>query len=192
MSTLAATIAELTLNIYIYAGITVVSVGTIGNLMTILIYSRSPLRSTRTAPYIILLAILGTLFLNGNIIPRTIISLWRQSDTAFGQDIVCRVRSLILWSSVTIFMLLSSWLAIDRYLCSCRQAWMRQWSSKKMLLTVAIGATLFALSINSPYTIYCRLGFNPVSRITFCTITHPTLVQFYVSVPTARQESISK
>jgi hypothetical protein len=113
-TTLTATITEITLNIYIYAGITVLVIGSIGNMLTVLIYSQNPLRSTRTAPYIILLAILNTIFLNGNIIPRSIVSIWRQSDTAFGQDIVCRLRSLILWSSVSISMLLSSWLAIDR------------------------------------------------------------------------------
>ena len=114
MSTPTSTITEITRNIYIYAGITVLIVGSIGNILTVLIYSQNPFRSTRTAPYIIVLAIINTIFLNGNIIPRSIVSIWRQSDTAFGQDILCRLRSLILWSSVSSSMLLSSWLAIDR------------------------------------------------------------------------------
>lgn len=115
MATLAATLNEITYHFYIYAGIFVVVIGTVGNTLTIVIYSQNPLRSTRTAPYTILLAILSTIFLDGNVVPRIIVNIWHQTDTAFGQDIVCRLRSVVLWSCVTIILLVSSALAIDRY-----------------------------------------------------------------------------
>jgi hypothetical protein len=115
MSSLIPTLMEITRNLHIFLGPTVVILGTVGNVLTLLVYSQNPLRSTRTAPYIMLLAVLSTIYLDSNVIPRFFVTIWRQTDTAFGYDIVCRVRSLVLWSCVTVIMLLLSCLAFDRY-----------------------------------------------------------------------------
>ena len=197
MSSLIPTLQEAKRNAYIYLGSTVVILGTVGNLLTLLVYSQHPLRSTRTAPYIMLLAVLSTIFLDCNVVPRVYVTLWRQSDTAFGYDIVCRLRSLILWSCVTVIMLLLPYLAFDRYsyfmvarktnflcfryLCSCRQVSRRAWSTSRVLRNATIAIVAFALLINWPYLIYCRMAFNPILRSTACTIQDPTLLQFYVS-----------
>ena len=197
MSSAIPTLQEINRNVYIYGGPTVVILGTVGNILTLLVFSQNPLRSTRTAPYIMLLAVLSTIYLDCNVIPRFLVTLWRQTDTAFGYDIVCRLRSLILWSCVTVVMLLLPYLAFDRYsyfmvarktsflcfryLCSCRQASRRAWSTSRVLRHATIAIVAFALLINWPYLIYCRMAFNPISRLTGCTIQDPTLLQFYVS-----------
>ena len=196
MSSVIPTLLEINRNAYVYLGTTVVTLGTVGNVLTLLVYSQNPLRATRTAPYIMLLAVMNTIYLDCNVIPRVYVSIWRQSDTAFGYDVLCRVRSVILWSCATVIMLLLPWLAFDRYsdakaalkttssfwryLCSCRQVSRRAWSTSRVRRNGCIAIVSFALLINGPYSIYCRMALNPITQTTICTIQNPILLQFYV------------
>ena len=114
MLSVTFTMKEIILNIYTYVGTIEIVLGTIGNILTLLIYRQDPLRSTRTAPYIMILAVLNTIFLNGNAIPRLIVSVWREYDTTFGSEFVCPLRTTILWTCLTVIMLTLPWLAFDR------------------------------------------------------------------------------
>jgi multisubunit Na+/H+ antiporter MnhB subunit len=114
MSSLINTLNNISLNIYIYVGLVELVVGTVGNVLTIIVFSQAPLRSTRTMPCIIALAVVNIIFLNYALISRAIVAIYGRFDYTFGSNILCAVRYFIPYTSMCIAFLLLSWMAIDR------------------------------------------------------------------------------
>jgi multisubunit Na+/H+ antiporter MnhB subunit len=114
MSSSIDTLNSISLKIPIYVGFTELVVALVGNGLTIIIFRKNPLRSTRTAPCIMILAIMNIIYLTLGLLTRGIASLRNQFDTTFGNDILCRFRSFIAYTCITIIMSLLSWIAFDR------------------------------------------------------------------------------
>jgi hypothetical protein len=114
MSSLSDVLNSISLNIFIYVGLVELVVGTVGNGLTIMVFSRAPLRSTRTVPCIITLAVMNIIFLNYILISRLIAALSGRFDYSFGNNIVCHVRYFIPYTTMSIVFFLLSWIAIDR------------------------------------------------------------------------------
>jgi hypothetical protein len=114
MSSLINTLNNISLNIYIYVGLVELVVGTVGNGLTIIVFSQAPLRSTRAVPCIITLAVVNIIFLNYILISRAIAATNGRFDYTFGSNILCVARYFIPYTSVYIVFLLLSWMAIDR------------------------------------------------------------------------------
>ncbi len=68
-----------------------------------------------------------------------------------------------------------------RYLCSCREASRRAWSTKKVLRNVTIIIFGGAMLINWPYLLFAKNGINPMTGLTTCAIQAPALLQFNVN-----------
>jgi len=114
MSSLINTLNSISLNIYIYVGFFELVIGTVGNALTIIVFSQAPLRSTRTAPCIIAVAVVNMIFLNYALISRAIAATHGQFDYTFGSDILCAVRYFLPYTTMCIAFFLLSWIAIDR------------------------------------------------------------------------------
>ena len=89
-------------------------VGKIGNGLTIMVFSQAPLRSTRTVPCIIALAVVNIIFLNYTLVSRVIAGSHGVFDITFGRNILCATRYFIPYTSMTIVFLILSWISIDR------------------------------------------------------------------------------
>ena len=114
MSSTVTIVREVMLNMYIYVGMIEVTLGTIGNILTMIIFTQNPLRSTRSAPFLIFLSLLNLIYLDLNVFPNIIVNYWGQSDSSFGSDVICILRTWFLWTCITISTLLFSWLVFDR------------------------------------------------------------------------------
>jgi multisubunit Na+/H+ antiporter MnhB subunit len=97
-----------------YVGLVELVVGTVGNGLTIIVFSQAPLRSTRTVPCIIVLAVVNIIFLNYILISRAIAATNGRFDYTFGSNILCAVRYFLPCTTMCMAFLLLSWMAIDR------------------------------------------------------------------------------
>jgi hypothetical protein len=114
MSSLINTLNSISLNIYIYVGLVEVVVGTVGNGLTIIVFSQAPLRSTRTVPCIIAVAVVNIIFSNYVLISRAIVATYGGFDYTFGSNMLCAVRYFLPYTTMCIAFFLLSWIAIDR------------------------------------------------------------------------------
>ena len=114
MSSVADTLDNMNFYIYVYAGLVELVVGTLGNALTILVFCQAPLRSTRTAPTLIVLAILNTIYLDLAVTLRVIAGIRRQTDTTLGIEFICRIFYFALNGSINAALALLSWIAVDR------------------------------------------------------------------------------
>ncbi len=69
-----------------------------------------------------------------------------------------------------------------RYLCSCRQASLRAWSTKKILRNVTILIVLCSILVNCPYLVFARYGIDPTTGKTVCAIQNSILLAFNVNI----------
>ena len=69
----------------------------------------------------------------------------------------------------------------SRYLCSCRQASRRAWSTKKVLRNAIIVISVGTLLIEWPFLLYSKITINPVTGTKACTVQSATLLQFHVT-----------
>ena len=69
----------------------------------------------------------------------------------------------------------------SRYLCSCRQASRRAWSTKKVLRNAIIVISVGTLLIEWPFLLYSKITINPVTGAKACTVQSSTLLQFHVT-----------
>ena len=114
MSTVSATLDNINFYIYVYVGLIELAVGTIGNALTIIAFSQAPLRSTRTAPVLILIAILNTIYLDFAVTLRSIAGTRHQTDSTLGSEFLCRIFYFVLNSSMDAALGLLSLVAVDR------------------------------------------------------------------------------
>jgi len=114
MSSTIDTFNNITLKIIIYVGFTELVAAIVSNGLTIMIFRQDPLRSTRTAPCLMILAIMNMIYLSHSLLTRGIAALHNQFDATFGNDIACRFRSFMPYSCITIILSIFSWIAFDR------------------------------------------------------------------------------
>ena len=114
MSSVTDILDSLNFYIYVYAGLIELVVGTLGNALTIIVFSQAPLRSTRTAPTLIVLAIMNIIYLDFAVTLRVIAGTRRQSDATLGIELLCRIYYFVLNSSTSTVLGLLSWIAIDK------------------------------------------------------------------------------
>lgn len=69
----------------------------------------------------------------------------------------------------------------SRYLCSCRQASRRAWSTKKVLRNAIIVISAGTLLIEWPFLLYSKITINPVTGTKACTVQSTALLQFHVA-----------
>jgi multisubunit Na+/H+ antiporter MnhB subunit len=97
-----------------YVGFVELVVGTVGNVLTIIVFSQAPLRSTRTVPCIIAVAVVNMIFTNYVLISRGTAATYGRFDYTFGSNILCAVRYFLPYTTMCIAFFLLSWIAIDR------------------------------------------------------------------------------
>jgi hypothetical protein len=119
--------------------------GTFGNIMNILIFTRRSLRSHPCSLYFLASSINNLFVLYVATLTRLLSSGWK-IDPSNSNVTLCKLRIFFVYTSIALiqwFMVLAS---IDRYLSSCRNALYRQMSS----LTIArksIGLTILILAL---------------------------------------------
>ena len=114
MSEFINTLNSVALSINVYAGLTQLGAGIVGNLLTIVVLSQAPLRSTRTSVPLMTLAVMNTIFLSTNLVPLVIAGIRHEFDTTFGIQIYCCFRFLIAYTTLMSIVFLLSWIAFDR------------------------------------------------------------------------------
>ena len=114
MSSLIDTLNNVSLNMSIYAGFIEWVAGNVGNGITIILFCGGPLRATRTAPFIMVLATLNIIYLNHSLLPKGISAVNRSFDGTFGNEILCIFRYFVPYSFITLIFSLLCWLAVDR------------------------------------------------------------------------------
>jgi hypothetical protein len=115
MSSIISTLDDINFYIYVYVGLTELVIGTIGNVLTVIVFGQAPLRTARTASTLIVLAILNTIYLDFAVILRVMAGIRRQNDTTFGSDVLCRFFYFLLNGSASAIVALLAWIAFDRY-----------------------------------------------------------------------------
>ena len=115
MSSIISTLDDINFYMYVYIGLTELVIGTIGNALTVIVFSQAPLRTARTASTLIVLAILNTIYLNFAVILRVMAGIRRQNDTTFGSDVLCHFFYCVLNGSASAIVALLAWIAFDRY-----------------------------------------------------------------------------
>jgi hypothetical protein len=113
MATLIDSLNDITLDIFMYAGLIEWVACIIGNGLTLLVFSRAPLYSTRTAPYLMALAAMNLVYLTHGLLTRGIAAANGLFDATFGNDIACRFRYFVPYISITMIFSLLSWMAFD-------------------------------------------------------------------------------
>ena len=101
MSSIISTLDDINFYVYVYVGLTELVIGTIGNALTVILFGQAPLRATRSALTIIVLAILNTIYLDFAITLRVMAGIRRQNDTTFGSDVLCRFFLFVLYGCAT-------------------------------------------------------------------------------------------
>ena len=130
---------------------------------------------------LIVLAILNTIYLDFAVTLYVMASLGHPTDTTFGCDVLCRIYFFVLNTSSNAIVGLLVCIAIDRYLCSCRQASRRAWSTKKVLHTATAAILLCSVLMNVPCLILARsVVIDPATGVTACTIPSVPLRRFFV------------
>lgn len=114
MSSLIDTLNNISLNICIYVGLIEWVAGNVGNGITLILFSQRPLRLTRTAPYLMTLAILNVIYLNHILLTKGIAAANHSFDGTFGSEIVCYFRYFTPYTFITLIFSLLCWLAFDR------------------------------------------------------------------------------
>ena len=114
MSSLIDTLNNVSLNMSIYAGFIEWVAGNAGNGITMILFCDGPLRATRTAPFIMVLATLNIIYLNHSLLPKGISAVNRSFDGTFGNEILCIFRYFVPYSFITLIFSLLCWLAFDR------------------------------------------------------------------------------
>ena len=114
MSSLIDTLNNISFIIYLYVGVVEEVASTVSNGLTIMVFSRAPLRATRTSLSVITLAVMNMLFLSYALISRAIAAAYRQFDFTFGNSILCAARYFIPNTTMSIIFFLLSWIAFDR------------------------------------------------------------------------------
>ena len=137
---LVVTLAILTVQCNRIVPILQMILGTFGNLMNILIFTRRTLRTNPCSFYFMTSSINNLFVLYVVLFTRLLASGW-QLDPSSSSDPLCKLRVFCAYVSTCLtqwFVVLAS---IDRHLCSCSTVRYRQWST----LSIAHRATAFTL-----------------------------------------------
>ena len=201
MDSVVFILTEVNYYFYMIIGFIELLIGTIGNLLVVILFSQQPLRSAPTAPTLITVAVLGTIYLDFITILRFTAGLVHQPNITFDNDIICRLYHFLLNTCANALMLNLSYIAVDRsmflsflntesysfrlsfrYLCSCRSVRLRAWSNKKILRIANISILTGTAVMNSPYLFFSRNIRSPLTGSTICAIISTPLLQFRVKL----------
>ncbi|CAF1006897.1 unnamed protein product [Adineta ricciae] len=128
-SELVETLTSSTIKIHLLLSIVIFMFGFIGNVLNILILAQRTLRSIPCIYFFLISSIANLISILFGLIPR-IISTWQLDFTAT-QDIPCKIRAFVLFTTRTVALWLITLATIDRWLISCNVSFCRQLSSLK-------------------------------------------------------------
>jgi len=141
--------------------------GTFGNIMNILIFTRRSLRKNPCSTYFLALSINNIFVLYVVLLTRLLASGWN-IDPSSTNNIVCKSRLFLTYVSLCLtqwFIVLAS---IDRFLSSCRTIRYRQLSNKTIAKKVTIIIVLFIALIHFHVPIWWSsqyVGSTPICNI---------------------------
>jgi hypothetical protein len=173
---LTQTLANLSLNLNRIVPIIQIILGTFGNIMNILIFTRRSLRNNSCSIYFLALSINNLFVLYVALLTRLLASGW-QIDPSESSNVLCKLRLFFIYIALCQtqwFIVLAS---IDRFLSSCHSVHYRQLSNKSTARKVTI-FTVIVISIahfhmlvwwKSDYvgsTLICNI-FDPIYDIAF-------------------------
>ena len=141
-SELVETLTSSTVKIHLLLSIVIFIFGFIGNVLNILILAQRTLRSIPCIYYFLISSIANLISILFGLIPR-IISTWQLDFTAT-QDIPCKIRAFILFTSRTVALWLITLATIDRWLISSNLSSCRQLSSLKHAHLGSVAITIIS------------------------------------------------
>ncbi|CAF1249866.1 unnamed protein product [Didymodactylos carnosus] len=173
MSTFTTLLNEISRQLTIYAGLFLFTLGTAGSLLNIYIFSsKKSFRSNSCAMFLLCASIYDLLYLFNAVLPRILTAF--SIDPTTTSRVYCKLKfyfTLQFSLASNTFILLA---AVNRWLCSCRNARYREWSTiKKTWLSISI-TTISYIVIQVPSLIY----YDNVNHK--CSITS-TAFSYYLS-----------
>ncbi|CAF1279099.1 unnamed protein product [Adineta steineri] len=166
-SDLKYTLSILTLNLNRIVPILQIILGTFGNVINILIFSRRSLRKNPCSIYFLALSINNIFALYVALLTRLLSSGW-QIDPSNTNNILCKLRIFFSYVSLCLtqwFIVLAS---IDRFLSSCRTVRYRQFSNKSITRKGTIFIIIFIALIHFHVLIWFQSA--PIGRTLTCNI----------------------
>ncbi|CAF1281172.1 unnamed protein product [Didymodactylos carnosus] len=130
MSAFTTLLNEISRQLTIYVGLFVFILGTVGSLLNIYIFlSKKSFRSNSCAVYLLCASIYDLLYLFNAVLPRILTAF--NIDPTTTSSVYCKLKfylTLQFSLAAITFVLLA---AVNRWLCSCRNARYREWSNIK-------------------------------------------------------------
>ena len=162
-STLPALLTEVTTKLTYFYLITIYFIGLFGNLINIIIFLRTQLRSNVCSQYFIALSLSQIILFNSLPLTRIITTLVNYD---LGQTIasLCKIRSYLFIFSLALTRQFLCLISIDRWIVTTRNTHIRSWSSIRIVRWLIICSTVFWLL----FSIHILVGYQ-ISPIRGCT-----------------------
>ena len=127
--------------------------GTIGNLLNIIIFTRRSLRNSSCSIYFIASSINNLFVIYTGIITRYL-SLFSDNDIANNSSVLCKLKYYIIYTALSLVLWLTVLASIDRFLCSSRKVSYRRLSRNTIARRTLIGTFLLIFVIHIHMLIY--------------------------------------
>jgi hypothetical protein len=163
--------------LYSSVGLVLFIIGTIGNVLDIISFSRLESLNTLASSLFLLASFIGSqVVLIIGLLPRIIFGL-SGGNLLFNSLFLCKARSMLKTASATFTMTCVCLAAIDRYFHSCLDLRRQRWITiNQTRLTIAIIAIVCLVGF-SPYAV-----FYTVSTASSCSIVDPVFAYFQPSL----------
>ncbi|CAF4434241.1 unnamed protein product, partial [Didymodactylos carnosus] len=183
MSVFTTLLNEISRQLTIYVGLFLFIFGTAGSILNIYIFSsKKSFRSNSCAMFLLCASIYDLLYLFNTLVPRILAAF--NIDPTNTSRVYCKLKYYFTFQfslASNTFILLA---AVNRWLCSCRNARYRKWSAiKKTWISIFI-TTMSYIVIQAPSLIYYDNVNNKCSIIStayaYYTSYFQNLIQFAV------------
>lgn len=141
--------------------------GSFGNLMNILIFTRKSLRTNPCSLYFLASSINNLFVLYVATLTRLLSSGWKIDPSNYN-TVLCKLRIFFVYSSLALIQWLVVLASIDRYLSSCQSARFRQMSSLS-IARKSIGFTLIMIALAHFHT-FIWWSVDYIGSNTYCNI----------------------
>ena len=141
--------------------------GTFGNIMNILIFTRRPLRTNPCSLYFLASSINNLFVLYVGALTRLLSSGWK-IDPSNSNQALCKLRTFFVYTSLCLIQWFVVLASIDRYLSSCQSARFRQLSSVSIARR-SILAVIFVIGV-AHFHIFVWWSVDYIGTKTYCNI----------------------
>jgi hypothetical protein len=155
-------------NLYNTAGLALFIVGTIGNVLDIISFSRLESLKTLPSSLFLLASFIGSqMVLITGLLPRFIFGLMG-NDPLLNSLIICKARSMLQPTSATFSMTCVCFAAIDRYFLSCLDLRRQRWITINQTRLIIVITAILCIAFYSPYVM-----FYTITGPSICSAVNP-------------------